>query len=67
MKYARMEDLRQHYPIAVMSRVFDVSGSGYYAWRDRPLSPRAQGNARLEVEIRAAHECTRETCGPQQL
>ena len=62
-----MEDLRQHYPIALMSRVFEVSGSGYYTWRGRPLSPRAQENARLEVEIRAAHKCTRETCGPQRL
>jgi putative transposase len=67
VKYGRIEELRQHYPIALMSRVFEVSGSGYYAWRDRPLSPRAQENARLEVEIKAAHRRTRETCGPERL
>ena len=67
MKYGRMDALRQQYPVAVMSRVFEVSESGYYAWRDRPLSPRAQENARLEVEIRAAHQRTRETCGPERL
>ena len=62
-----MEELRQHYPVAVMSRVFGVSESGFYAWRDRLLSPRAQENARLEIEIRAAHQRTRETCGPERL
>lgn len=39
----------------------------FYAWRDRPLSLRAQENARLEIEIRAAHQRTRETCGPERL
>lgn len=67
MKYGRMESLRQHYPVALMSRVLEVSESGYYAWRDRPLSARAQENARLENEIRAAHQRTRETFGPERL
>lgn len=67
MKYGRIEKWRQQYPVAVMCRVFDVSESGYHAWRDRPLSPRAQENARLEIEIRAAHQRTRETCGPERL
>ena len=38
----------------------------YYAWRDRPLSARTQENARLEIEIRAAHQRTRETFGPER-
>jgi transposase InsO family protein len=50
-----------------MSRVFNVSASGYYAWLDRPLSKRAQEEARLEVEIRAAHKRTRQSCGPERL
>lgn len=67
MKYGRIKALRQHYPVAVICRVFEVSQSGYYAWRERPRSLRAQENARLEVEIRAAHQRTRETCGPERL
>jgi putative transposase len=67
MKYGRIEALRQHYPVVVICRVFEVSESGYHAWRDRPPSRRAQENARLEVEIRAAHQRTRETCGPERL
>jgi putative transposase len=62
-----MDKWRQQYPVAVMCRVFEVSESGYHAWRDRPPSRRAQENARLEVEIRAAHQRTRETCGPERL
>src|SRR5512136_2309561 len=50
-----------------MCRVLDVSESGYHAWRKRPPSMRAQANARLEVEIKAAHERTRQTYGPERL
>ena len=67
MKYGRMKECRLQYPIAVMCRVFNVSESGYHAWRDRPLSRRAEENGRLETEIRAAHQRTRETCGPERL
>ena len=67
MKYGRIHELRQTHPIAAMCRVLDVSESGYHAWRKRPPSPRAQANARLEIEIRAAHERTRQTYGPERL
>lgn len=67
MKYGRIEELRQEHPVAAMCRVLDVSESGYHAWRNRPLSARAQENARLETEIKAAHQRTRETYGPERL
>jgi transposase InsO family protein len=47
--------------------MFHVSPSGYYAWSSRLPSKRAQDEARLEIEIKAAHKRTRETCGPQRL
>ena len=55
VKYGRIKEWRLQYPIAVMCRVFNVSESGYHAWRDRPLSRRAFDNGRLEIEIQAAH------------
>jgi hypothetical protein len=50
-----------------MCRILGISESGYHAWRKRPPSRRAQANARLEVEIKAAYERTRQTYGPERL
>jgi transposase InsO family protein len=44
-----------------------VSKSGYYNWLKRKPSKRVQEEGRLEVEIRAAHKRTRETCGSERL
>jgi transposase InsO family protein len=38
-----------------MCRVLDVSASGFYAWRKRPVSSRERANERLTLEIRAVH------------
>ena len=62
-----MKAMRLQYPIPPMSRVLEVSVSGYYAWLHRPLSKRAQEEARLELEIKAAHKRTRQTYGPERL
>ena len=62
-----MKELRLKYPIPLVRRVLNVSASGYYAWLDRPLSKWAQEEARLEVEIRAAHKRTRQTYGAERL
>lgn len=67
MKYAQIDQLRLHHPVAVMCRLLSVSESGYHAWRQRPPSLRAQENAHLETEIKVAHRRTRETYGPQRL
>lgn len=61
MKYGLIESMRQAYPIVSMCRVFGVSESGFYAWRTRVPSERERENARLEIEIKAAHQRTRET------
>lgn len=50
-----------------MCRLLGVSESGYHAWLKRPQSPRDQEDARLEIEIKAAHQRTRETYGSQRL
>jgi len=62
-----MRQTRLHYPILLISRILKVSTSGFYAWRGRPLSKWAQEEARLEVEIRAAHKRTRQTYGADRL
>ncbi len=62
-----IEDMRLNYTVPFLCRIFDVSVSGYYSRRSRPLSRRSQEEQRLEVEIRAAHKRTRETHGPERL
>jgi putative transposase len=62
-----MRELRLKYPIPLMSRMMSVSGSGYYAWQDRPLSAHERAEMRLEIEIKAAHKRTRQTYGPERL
>jgi putative transposase len=62
-----MRTLRLHYPVPFMCRMLNVSSSGYYAWLTCAPSKHAQEEARLEIEIQAAHTRTRGTCGPQRL
>lgn len=62
-----MKTLRNEFTVTLMSRVFEVSKSGYYAWLRRAPSQRSQDDARLAVAIKAAHERTRQTYGPERL
>ena len=62
-----IKELRLTYPVPLLCELLDVSDSGYYAWKSRRPSRRAQEEARLEVEIMAAHRRTRQSYGPERL
>jgi transposase InsO family protein len=62
-----MKQWRRHFPVEVMSRVFSVSRSGFYAWVGRKPSRHAQEDERLKVAIKAAHKRTRQTYGSRRL
>ena len=49
---------RGFYPIRMMCRCLKVSASGYYGWRERPLSARERDNRRLTERIEALHEAS---------
>ena len=49
--------------VAVACRVLGVSESGYYEWRDRPLSTRAVADASLSTQIVEIHAMSRGTYG----
>lgn len=63
MKFAFMEEKKVAFPIGPMCRTLGVSSSGYYAWQKRPASKRAKTDARLAVEVVAAHKRSRATYG----
>lgn len=50
-----------------MCRVLEVSVSGYYAWRKRPPSARAQANSALVEHIRRVHGASRHTYGSRRV
>ena len=62
-----IKELRLSCSVPLLSRVLNVTASGYYAWAKRLPSMREREEMRLELEIRAAHQRTRQTYGPERL
>jgi hypothetical protein len=50
-----IEAHRGRWPVRLMCQVLAVAPGGYYGWRRRPLSPRAQRRETLAVAIKAIH------------
>jgi len=49
--------------VTLMSRAQEVSKSGYYAWRKRPPSTRAEANNELAAKITEIHKESRKSSG----
>lgn len=54
-------------PVQLATRVLAVSESGYYQWRNRPPSARANRHAWLTEQIRAVHEASRGIHGSRRI
>ena len=61
--YEFVDREKAHHAVARLCHVLGVSPSGYWAWRKRAPSARAQTDARLAVQIRAIHQASRGTYG----
>jgi putative transposase len=52
VNYQFIDQHKQEFPVVVMCRVLEVSESGFYAWRKRPICQRKREDAQLTEEIR---------------
>lgn len=55
MKYAWIREHRDSFPVAALCDALEVSASGYYAWLDRPPSPRAQRHDQIQAAVQQLH------------
>jgi transposase InsO family protein len=58
-----VDDQRGNFAVTRLCEVLDVSPSGYYAWRARPVSAREMANRELVDKIKAVHTANYETYG----
>lgn len=66
-KYEFIEQHRDEFQVSIMWRMLEVSVSGYYVWRVRPVSQREQANAQLVEQIRQVHAQSRHTYGSPRI
>ncbi len=57
----------EYFPVAMMCKIFSVSRSGYYAWRDQPASQRAQENTILAAKIKAIFDDEHSRAGAKRI
>ena len=62
-----IERCREAFPIRMMCRELKVSPSGYYHWRGRPVSARAQANQRLLARIHSLHAASDGVLGRRRI
>ncbi len=63
MRYQFIEAHREEYPVSVLCEALEVSMSGYYDWRRRPMSQRAQADAQLADQMRVIYQAKRKLYG----
>jgi transposase InsO family protein len=67
MKFAFILARMVAFPVAVLCRVLGVSTSGFYAWAKRPKPERVKADARLALDVAAAHKRSRGRYGSPRI
>jgi transposase InsO family protein len=65
--YTFIETEKENHRISRMCKLLRVSKSGFYSWRDREPSARAQADALLAEKILRIHRDSRETYGAPRI
>jgi putative transposase len=67
MRFAFIADHEAAFEVTILCRMLAVSASGYYTWRKRPTSSRAEANAILVEQIGHIHQQSRQTYGSRRV
>lgn len=67
MKFAWIKTQVDCFPVGAMCRALEVSKAGYYAWKNRPMSPRLARRQTLAEKIRRSHQSSRRTYGAPRI
>jgi putative transposase len=62
-----MAEHASRFSVQMMSRLMQVSASGYYAWRGRGVSPRKQAQAQLDSRVKTAFDSEHGRAGAPRL
>jgi putative transposase len=63
VKFAWIQAEKATYPLAKLCRWLGVTRSGFYAWGQRPESPRTREDRRLKVLVRASFAASKQRYG----
>jgi len=67
MRYQAIRQQSEIHPVRPLCRLLGVSASGYYAWRRRPVSRRAEENKRLVTAIHQIHAAVKDIYGSPRM
>jgi putative transposase len=67
MRFQLIDAAKEEFPVTRLCQVLGVSPSGYFAWRDRPASPRQREDLILLAHIRSAFTGSHETYGSPRM
>ena len=59
MRYQFIEEHRREYSVSLLCETLDVSVSGYYTWRKRPMSQHNLEDGQLAEKVKAAFQANR--------
>ena len=67
MRFRFIAAEQAHHSLSLLCRCLRVTRSGFYAWRRRPASARAQRDRRLKVLVHASFDASKRRYGSPRI